>query len=248
MKMRRILLVEDEERDAAALMRELRKENLASALAGSLEEMRERLERESFDCLVLDLSLGDDPFALIEAIPTLNVPVVVYTGNSDPDIIKAVRETGASYVEKPGLDLLVEKIWGAINYRSADDESAAGQRNAQRALRTARPLFASKGALMSVMIGLITTTGGFASWAFHTLSGEVVKAEETKHKFQVIESKIEVMEKTLLKFDGLIDLIREQNRTSIDERKALRDNQTELKADIKDRLDRIERKLDAKLQ
>lgn len=245
--MKRILIVEDEDLQAKQLARELMKENLASTRARTFGEFRERVSQEHFDCIIVDLNMGDGgPDEVINFIPEVNDPVVVYTANTDPELVGAVRRTGASYVEKEGgIELLIIEIFAQISYRSADGESQRGLQKAQRQLRTARPLFASKGALVSLMIGLITTTGGFASWAFHTLSGEVVKAEETKHKFQVIESRVEALEKMTVKFDGLIDVIKEQNRTSIDDRATLRENQKEMKLDIQNRLVRIEQKLDS---
>lgn len=247
MDMRRILLVEDDERQARELCRHLRQENLLCGIVPDIDYLNDRLSHEPCDCLVLDLQIGErDPYDIIALIPTLSIPVAVYTGNTDPQIVEAVRHTGAAYVEKPGIDLLVNEIWAQINYRHADQESAVRQQVAQRNLRTAKPLFASRGAIISLVTSLMIPTVGFGAWAFQTLSGAVTKTEETKHRFEKLEARTETLAQTLHKMEELIDIIRNQNQISVDERRALRENQQEMKIDIKERLDYITKKLDSR--
>jgi CheY-like chemotaxis protein len=245
--MRRALLVEDDEEQAARLMHRLREDGVSCALIESPEGVMERCSRESFDVLIMDMGFDDKTTEeVIELIEEVGLPCVVYTGMHDKDLVKMVRHVGAAYVQKPGLDLLLEKVWAQINRRAPDDESAVRQQEAQIRLRAARPLFASRGAIVGTLIGLMTATGGFGSWAFKTLTDKVTQSEETKHRIDVVSAKTTSLEDATKELQSAVREIRQQNQISIDERASLKEGARELKVDIKERLDRIERKLDAR--
>lgn len=244
-QMRRVLIIEDDEEQAALLMRRFREFSLTCVLAETFREAKIRVEDEVFDCAVFDPGLSDIEYSQVaDKICELGIPIVVYTGNSNPSLVAAVRGTGAAYVQKPGVDLLIEEVWSQINYRDADEESTTKQQEAQASLRTARPLFATKKALLGTILALVSATATFGSWAFNTISKTIESAEETKHRFYKVETKVGDHDKEIQKLEVILDEVKTQNRVSIDERGAMKEKQQELKQDIKDRLDRIERKLD----
>ena len=73
--------------------------------ARSLAEAREKLERNSYDILLVDLGLGDSGgVGTIEALKGYGVPIVVLSGLDDPEILAAAAEAGASdYLTKPAV-------------------------------------------------------------------------------------------------------------------------------------------------
>jgi len=87
-KVRRLLLVEDdasERRSIAALVNEDDSSDVETVSVGTGEEALEALDREPFDCMVVDLVLPAlDGFNLIEKVRAnprhKSVPIVVYTG------------------------------------------------------------------------------------------------------------------------------------------------------------------------
>jgi HAMP domain-containing protein/CheY-like chemotaxis protein len=84
-KVRRLLIVEDDDVQRRAIVELIGNGDVMSTPVGSGEEAMEALEREAFDCVVLDLRLpGMNGFQLIEAIknrPTSRrLPIIVYTG------------------------------------------------------------------------------------------------------------------------------------------------------------------------
>src|SRR5579864_8662955 len=115
----RVLLVEDNPGDAR-LFRELVRDTSAGRLAldhaTRLDTALDRLTREHFDVMLLDLSLPDE-----QGLTTLtrahahapNVPIVVLTGLDDEALaVKAVRAGAQDYLVKGRVDgdLLVRAI------------------------------------------------------------------------------------------------------------------------------------------
>lgn len=83
--MKSLLIVEDDEIQANAMVALLEERNVAIKVADSGEKAMELLAREPFDCIVLDLGLADmGAFELLEELnklyPKRNVPVIIHTG------------------------------------------------------------------------------------------------------------------------------------------------------------------------
>jgi CheY-like chemotaxis protein len=84
-KVRRLLIVEDDEVQRKAIVELIGNGDVQSTAVGSAEEALEMLQSEPFDCVVLDLRLpGMNGFELIEAIKerpaSRRLPIIVYTG------------------------------------------------------------------------------------------------------------------------------------------------------------------------
>src|SRR5690349_80894 len=96
----RVLLIEDNPGDAR-LVRELLTEEgdrFGIVLVGSLREARDRLSVETFDVVLLDLSLPDSQgFGTISSIRAQvpAMPLIVLTGFDDADFAVAAVEAGA---------------------------------------------------------------------------------------------------------------------------------------------------------
>ncbi|MDE1895924.1 MAG: response regulator [Rhodospirillales bacterium] len=84
-RMRRVLIVEDDARQREALGKLLASHDTETLAAGTAAECLELLRTQSFDCMVLDLSLPDaSGYSLLETLsqegPYSFPPVIVYTG------------------------------------------------------------------------------------------------------------------------------------------------------------------------
>ena len=81
---RKLLVVEDDATQRESMVRLLASEGVQSTAVGTAQEALGVLEKEQFDCIVMDLTLPDDPSTgLLEKISRrgeLLPPVIVYTG------------------------------------------------------------------------------------------------------------------------------------------------------------------------
>ena len=127
----KLLLVEDSSLDAR-LLRETLKDAPPGAFklehATRLDAALERLSRESFDLVLLDLGLPDSqgPESVVRmhvACPAL--PIIVLTGLDDPQIaLEAVRAGAQDYLVKGRFDaeLLIRTIRYAVERKRAAEE------------------------------------------------------------------------------------------------------------------------------
>ncbi len=104
--MRRVLIVEDDprQRDAVSLL--LASGDVETVTAGTAAECLERLKAQTFDCMVLDLSLPDaSGFSLLETLSQEGgnafPPVIVYTGHDlSPEDEQRLRRYSSSIIIK----------------------------------------------------------------------------------------------------------------------------------------------------
>ncbi len=86
-RMHRVLIVEDDERQREAVSKLLASEDTQTIAAGTAAECLDLLRTQTFDCMVLDLSLPDaSGYSLLETLSQENAyafpPVIVYTGRN----------------------------------------------------------------------------------------------------------------------------------------------------------------------
>lgn len=105
----RVLLVDDDRVDRIAVRRLLGRDADSPAVteaAGVLEAI-DRLSQEHFDCVLLDFNLPDgDGLTFLRGMRNagLAVPVVMLTGQSDPEVIAHLLAAGAAaYLPKDSL-------------------------------------------------------------------------------------------------------------------------------------------------
>jgi PAS domain S-box-containing protein len=130
-KVLKILLVEDNAGDVVLLREELRHvRNLRLEMTHveTLAEAVSRLENESFDIILLDLSLPDSfglaGLTILESKrPT--IPIIVLTGLEDDELAsQAVRQGAQDYLTKGhnSIDLLVRAMLYAVERKQAMEE------------------------------------------------------------------------------------------------------------------------------
>ena len=84
-RMHRVLIVEDNEAQREAVAKLLTSRDVETVTAGTAAECLDRLKEQTFDCMVLDLSLPDaSGYSLLETLSKESAyafpPVIVYTG------------------------------------------------------------------------------------------------------------------------------------------------------------------------
>jgi CheY-like chemotaxis protein/signal transduction histidine kinase/CHASE3 domain sensor protein len=105
-RMRRVLIVEDNEAQRAAVAKLLTSHDVETMTAGTAAECLERLKEQTFDCMVLDLSLPDaSGYSLLETLSQESTyafpPVIVYTGRElSPDDEQRLRRYSKSIIIK----------------------------------------------------------------------------------------------------------------------------------------------------
>ncbi|QKR99340.1 response regulator [Sphingomonas sp. CL5.1] len=103
---RRVLIVEDDPRQREAVGKLLATGDVETVGAGTAAECLERLKEQTFDCMVLDLSLPDATgFSLLETLSADGnhafPPVIVYTGRDlSPDEEQRLRRYSDSIIIK----------------------------------------------------------------------------------------------------------------------------------------------------
>jgi CheY-like chemotaxis protein len=104
--MRRVLIVEDDPAQREALTALLAAGDVQTVTAGTAAECLEKLQHETFDCMVLDLSLPDaSGFTLLETLSADGQhsfpPVIVYTGHDlSADDEQRLRRYSSSIIIK----------------------------------------------------------------------------------------------------------------------------------------------------
>jgi DNA-binding response OmpR family regulator len=116
----RVLVVEDDQRIAALVRHILEADGYQERSAPGAEDAWKELIQESPDAAIIDLRLpGLDGFSLLERIRAdgrfHRLPVVILTGQHDPQLIERATTLGAEYLEKPfSAKALMDKLREAI--------------------------------------------------------------------------------------------------------------------------------------
>jgi CheY-like chemotaxis protein len=107
---RRLLLVEDDDRQRQTIVELVGEgEDVEVTAVRTAEEAAEALEKDDFDCMVVDLILpGDDGFRLMEQVRSKNgsreLPVIVYTGKDlTPEDDDALKKYAQSVILKSAV-------------------------------------------------------------------------------------------------------------------------------------------------
>jgi signal transduction histidine kinase/CheY-like chemotaxis protein/CHASE3 domain sensor protein len=105
-RMHRVLVVEDDEVQRHAVGKLLTSHDVETVAAGTAAECLELLKQQTFDCMVLDLSLPDaSGYSLLETLSREDAysfpPVIVYTGRDlSPDDEQQLRRYSKSIIIK----------------------------------------------------------------------------------------------------------------------------------------------------
>jgi signal transduction histidine kinase/DNA-binding response OmpR family regulator/CHASE3 domain sensor protein len=105
-RMRRVLIVEDDDVQREAVGRLLTSHDVETVAAGTAAECLDLLKQQTFDCMVLDLTLPDaSGYSLLETLSREDAysfpPVIVYTGRDlSPDDEQRLRRYSKSIIIK----------------------------------------------------------------------------------------------------------------------------------------------------
>lgn len=124
----RVLLVEDDVIDQLAFKREVRELGLPYdyAVAGSVAEARDMLEKNQFDAVITDYALGDGTaFDVVEL--ARGIPLVFTTGAGDEEVaVRAMKGGADDYLvkdhERTYLKKLPVTVENAIRRRQAEEQ------------------------------------------------------------------------------------------------------------------------------
>jgi ActR/RegA family two-component response regulator len=107
-KIKKILIVEDDEKFARVLSKQLEKNNYEVFHCGSLSDFLKTVKERKFDLILLDLGLPDssglETYEKVSGVLS-NIPIVVLTGLDDEEIaISAVKKGAQDYLVKGEVD------------------------------------------------------------------------------------------------------------------------------------------------
>ena len=117
----RVLIIDDHELDRRMSSLDLEAAGYTVSEAGNVTEALERMERMTFDCIVLDIVMpGTDGLTFLRGLkmsPKLeDIPVVMLTAKDDIDNeLQAMSGGAVSYIVKPShRDVLVQTVTGLL--------------------------------------------------------------------------------------------------------------------------------------
>lgn len=128
-----VLVVDDERNILTSVSRALGLEGFAVEVAGSAEIALEKLERQSFDAILLDVQLpGMDGLAMLRELEKLEVstPVIMMSGHATIEVaLEAIRRGADDFIEKPiGTDRLALSLKRSLELHALQEENQALRR------------------------------------------------------------------------------------------------------------------------
>jgi CheY-like chemotaxis protein len=121
----RVLIVDDHELDRRLSSLDLESAGYIVSEAGNVDEALKRLERQTFDVIVLDIRMpGTDGLTFLRNMRLVSklehVPVVMLTSSDDvDDELQAMSGGAVSYLTKPShRDILVQTVAAALDKKA----------------------------------------------------------------------------------------------------------------------------------
>lgn len=123
-----ILVVDDERNILTSVSRALGLEGYDVEVAGSAEVALDKLAKETFDAILLDVQLpGIDGIAMLAKLNELGItiPVIMMSGHATIEVaMEATRRGAADFIEKPiGSDRLVLSLKRSLELRELQQEN-----------------------------------------------------------------------------------------------------------------------------
>jgi DNA-binding NtrC family response regulator len=124
-----ILVVDDEKNILASISRALLLEGYEVEAAGSAEVALEKIAKQSFDAILLDVQLpGMDGLHLLDALreQQVSTPVIMMSGHGTIEVaMEAIRRGADDFIEKPiGNDRLLLSLGQSLRLRELQLENA----------------------------------------------------------------------------------------------------------------------------
>ena len=141
--MKRILIVEDEDRIASFLQKGLRSNGYTTSIAGTGEEGLGFAASGEFDLMILDIGLPDvDGFNVLERLRARDneIPVIILTARDGvSDTVSGLEGGADDYVTKPfSFDELLARVRARLRTDRAPEETVLQRGDASLDLRTRR--------------------------------------------------------------------------------------------------------------
>jgi len=121
-----VLVVEDDGDECDYLQSLLERHNVGVVAAANLRDAARRMQMQKFDCILLDLNLGNERgekiLSLIDERGSLNyrVPVIVMSGNLDAEVIGRIRSSVRHVLVKPfNGNQLMSRLFPIFHSREA---------------------------------------------------------------------------------------------------------------------------------
>jgi DNA-binding NtrC family response regulator len=123
-----VLVVDDERNILTSVSRALGLEGYDVEVAGSAEVALDKIAKQSFDAILLDVQLpGIDGLQMLDELATREVatPVIMMSGHGTIDVaMEAIRRGADDFIEKPvGSDRLVLALGRSIRLRALQHEN-----------------------------------------------------------------------------------------------------------------------------
>jgi CheY-like chemotaxis protein len=124
----RVLIVDDHELDRRLSALDLEGDGYIVSEAGTIEDALKRLERQTFDVIVLDIQMpGGDGLTFLRNMRLVtkleNTPVIMLTASDDmDDELQAMSGGAVSYLVKPAhREVLVKEVSAALDKARRSD-------------------------------------------------------------------------------------------------------------------------------
>ena len=123
-----ILVVDDERNILTSVSRALSLEGYEVEVAGSAEVALDKLTKQTFDAILLDVQLpGIDGLAMLDELRKLEIgtPVIMMSGHATIEVaMEATRRGADDFIEKPiGSDRLLLSLRRSLEIRELQEEN-----------------------------------------------------------------------------------------------------------------------------
>jgi eukaryotic-like serine/threonine-protein kinase len=172
-----ILLVDDNEGNRDMLRRSLSKRGYGVATAAGGKECLQKIQREGFDLVLLDIVMPDmGGIEVLETLRTMHsasdLPVIIFTArDASEDVVRALQVGANDYVTKPtDMSVVLARVASQLSLKRARDEvQQLNRRLTESHDRIAHLIESSPQAMLD-----------FEAWATHTASevAAVINANE----------------------------------------------------------------------
>lgn len=241
-----VLIIEDHEDSCRALCQILKRRALHAECAHTFAEGLACVRGGHFDLAIVDLILPDSPDAMetLRRSTELNISRIIMTGFSDPAIIRECSRQKVEFCLKPIVpEEVLEKVLTELEWQDPSEpvEEAIIANHAEKLAddswwkRKSSRIATILGAATLVLLVFTNLRGGFR-YIWESAQSGALSDYTIRQNFTDVNNRITAMEearkedaRTLRKISHDIELLKEQDAASIEQRSALRNEVKEVK-------------------